>query len=106
MEFRFAGLPERSRGHQSIGTMIQTGSPHVHIAGSSELQAPYRETCERSRQVVLGTKALDQVSAIALRDGAHFRCDGYHCTSSKRWLVTQVMAIYCANRSTATLVSS
>jgi len=83
MEFRFAGLPER----EPWASVDWDEDPdwEFHTSTSldpAELQARYREACERSRQVVSGAKALDQMSAIALRDGAHF---------SLRWVLLHLI---------------
>jgi uncharacterized damage-inducible protein DinB len=83
MEFRFAGLPER----EPWASVDWGVDPNWEFRTSTsldpaELQARYRQACERSRQVVSGTKAPDQMSAIALRDGAHF---------SLRWVLLHLI---------------
>jgi hypothetical protein len=107
MEFRFAGLPER----EPWASVDWEVDPNWEFRTSTsmdpaELQARYREAGERSRQVVSGGNSLYQMSAMPCEMVRICRCGGCCCTSSKRRLVTHATPIYCANRSTGSLVSS
>jgi uncharacterized damage-inducible protein DinB len=83
MEVRFAGLPER----EPWASVDWDDDPNWEFRTSAsldpgELQARYRDACERSRQVVSGSTGLDQASATALQDGSHF---------SLRWVLLHLI---------------
>jgi hypothetical protein len=83
MEVRFAGLPDR----EPWASVDRDDDPNWEFRTAAllepeQLRSRYREACNRSREVVLTSTGLDQLSVKALGDGRNF---------SLRWVLLHLV---------------